>query len=111
MLVDTPGNVQVLTTLWIFLLQKFALLLHVAIRWPDWFRQLIAILTIFTLDLPSVGLDVPESTWIMCIAISHILLAPSLIAARSGFLVKFWSEDKYSIQRRSIGCASIRNAS
>ena len=92
-LVDTPGNVQVLTTLWIFLLQKFAFLLRVGIRWPGWFLQLIAILTIFTLDLPSVGLRVPESTWIMCVAISHILLAPSLIA-RSGFLVKFWRENE-----------------
>ena len=106
-LVDTPGNVQVLTTLWIFLLQKFALLLHVAIRWPGWFLQLIAILTIFTLDLPSVGLGVPESTWIMCVAISHILLAPSLIA-RSGFLVKFWRDNEDAPRygtRREIGRA------
>jgi len=43
-LVDTPGALQTIVSLWIFSLQKLSLQWYVGVEWPSWFLNFLGIL-------------------------------------------------------------------
>ena len=80
-LVDTPGSLQMISTLWILFLQKLSLQWHVGVEWPSWFLNFLDVLGFLCFKIPALGievalLEIPED----CVFVARLLLPVALLA-------------------------------
>ena len=81
-LVNTPGSLQMISTLWILFLQKLSLQWHVDVDWPSWFLNFLDILAFLCFKMPAFGIEVawlekiPED----CVFVARLLLPVALLA-------------------------------
>jgi hypothetical protein len=78
-LVNTPGGLQTIASLFVFFLQKLSLQLHVGVEWPSWFLNFLDILGFLCFEVPAfgfgVGLVVPEE----CLFTARLLVSVALL--------------------------------
>ena len=79
-LVATPGNMASVLGLWVFFVQKIGLQVNVDVAWPPWFSDVLDILAWFTLDVPSVSVNISDGVWNSCSTAVKLLVAFVILA-------------------------------
>ena len=87
-LVDTPGAMNTILSLWVFFLQKLSLQWHVGVEWPSWFLDFLDVLEFLCFAVPELGvglgqLVIPEE----CVFTARLLLSVALLARMASLLV------------------------
>ena len=72
--------------LWVFFIQKIGLLVNVNVSWPPWFLDVLNVSAFFTLDVPSISVNISDGVWNSCLAAVKLLFA-FMVLARTGALL------------------------
>ena len=79
-LVDTPGGLQTIASLFVFFLQKLSLQWHVGVEWPSWFLNFLDILGFLCFEVPAFGIGL---TWLVipddCVFTARLLVSVALL--------------------------------
>jgi hypothetical protein len=94
-LVDTPGSLQMISTLWILFLQKLSLQWHVGVEWPSWFLNFLDVLAVLCFKMPALGievalLEIPED----CVFVARLLLPVALLARMWWMMITTGTDDE-----------------
>ena len=80
-LVDTPGAINTILSLWVFFLQKLSLQWYVGVDWPSWFLNFLGALGFLCFEVPAFGIGLE---WLMipeeCVFAARLLLSVALLA-------------------------------